>query len=65
MIGGILLAVVPIVIPTVMDVMGLLTGMIQAYIFAILAMVYISSALVARKNTDLSSTDNSTQAGGQ
>ena len=28
----------------VMDMLGLLTGLIQAYIFAILATVYISSA---------------------
>lgn len=49
MIGGILLAVVPIVVPTVMDVLGLLTGMIQAYIFAILAMVYIASGTQARQ----------------
>ena len=52
MIGGILLAVVPIVVPTVMDVMGLLTGMIQAYIFAILAMVYIASGTQARQKRE-------------
>jgi F-type H+-transporting ATPase subunit a len=39
---------VPIIIPTVMDVLGLLTGMIQAYIFAILAAVYIASGTEAR-----------------
>jgi F-type H+-transporting ATPase subunit a len=32
-----------------MDVLGLLTGMIQAYIFAILATVYISSAIAPPK----------------
>jgi F-type H+-transporting ATPase subunit a len=30
--------------PAVMNLLGLLTGLIQAYIFAILAMVYIASA---------------------
>jgi len=43
-IAGILLGVAPFFFPVVMDVLGLLTGLIQAYIFAILATVYISSA---------------------
>ena len=30
--------------PIVMHALGLLTGVIQAYIFAVLAMVYIASA---------------------
>jgi F-type H+-transporting ATPase subunit a len=47
-IAAILLTVAPFFFPVVMDVLGLLTGMIQAYIFAILATVYISSATVPR-----------------
>ncbi|MBU0645648.1 MAG: F0F1 ATP synthase subunit A [Alphaproteobacteria bacterium] len=43
-IATILLGVAPFFFPVIMDVLGLLTGMIQAYIFAILATVYISSA---------------------
>ncbi len=43
-IAAILLAVIPFLFPAVMNVLGLLTGLIQAYIFAILAMVYIASA---------------------
>jgi len=43
-IAAILLTVAPFFFPVVMDALGLLTGMIQAYIFAILATVYISSA---------------------
>lgn len=43
-IAAILLSVAPFFFPVVMDVLGLLTGLIQAYIFAILATVYISSA---------------------
>lgn len=43
-IAGILLATVPLFFPVVMHALGLLTGMIQAYIFAVLAMVYIASA---------------------
>lgn len=43
-IAAILLSVAPFFFPVVMDVLGLLTGLIQAYIFAVLATVYISSA---------------------
>lgn len=49
-IGVILLSVVPFFFPVVMDLLGLLTGMIQAYIFAILATVYISAATVPEKS---------------
>jgi len=49
-IAAILLTVAPFFFPVVMDLLGLLTGMIQAYIFAILATVYISSA-TAPKHT--------------
>jgi F-type H+-transporting ATPase subunit a len=48
-IAAILLSVAPFFFPVVMDVLGLLTGMIQAYIFAILATVYISSATAPPK----------------
>ena len=44
MIVTILLTVVPFVFPVVMTVLGLLTGMVQAYIFSILAGVYIAAA---------------------
>lgn len=40
----ILIGVIPIFFPVVMQMLGLLTGIIQAYIFAILAIVYIGSA---------------------
>lgn len=43
-IAMILLAITPLFVPVVMQMFGLLTGLIQAYIFAILAMVYIASA---------------------
>ena len=43
-IAGILLGLAPFFFPVVMDVLGLLTGLIQAYIFAVLATVYISLA---------------------
>ena len=41
---ALLLAVTPLFFPVVMQVLGLLIGLIQAYIFAVLAMVYIASA---------------------
>lgn len=44
MIEAILLTIIPFVIPIVMTVLGLLTGMVQAYIFSILAGVYIAAA---------------------
>jgi len=46
-IGAILLGFVPLFVPILMQAFGLLTGMIQAYIFAVLAMVYIASATQA------------------
>lgn len=42
---GILLAIAPFFLPVLMTALGLLTGLIQAYIFAILAMVYIASGM--------------------
>ena len=49
MIIGILLTITPFIFPVVMTVLGLLTGMVQAYIFSILAGVYIASATRARR----------------
>jgi len=46
-IAAILLAVLPFFFPVVMQAFGLLTGLVQAYIFAVLAMVYIASGLRA------------------
>lgn len=43
-IAAILLAVAPLFFPIIMHALGLLTGLIQAYIFAVLTMVYIASA---------------------
>ncbi|MEP6496236.1 MAG: F0F1 ATP synthase subunit A [bacterium] len=49
MIIGILLTITPFVFPIVMTALGLLTGMVQAYIFSILAAVYIAAAIRARR----------------
>ena len=48
-IGAILLAIAPLLFPVLMHALGLLTGVIQAYIFAVLAMVYIASATQVQK----------------
>jgi F-type H+-transporting ATPase subunit a len=44
MIVGILLTITPLLFPVVMTLLGLLTGMVQAYIFSILAAVYLAAA---------------------
>jgi len=49
MIIGILLTITPFIFPLVMTVLGLLTGMVQAYIFSILAAVYIAAATRTQK----------------
>ena len=49
MIIGILLSITPFIFPIVMTVLGLLTGMVQAYICSILAAVYIAAATQVRK----------------
>ena len=49
MIIGILLTITPFIFPIVMTALGLLTGMVQAYIFTILAAVYIAAATRTRQ----------------
>ena len=49
MIIAILLTITPFIFPIVMTLLGLLTGMVQAYIFSILAAVYIAAATQVRK----------------
>jgi alternate F1F0 ATPase, F0 subunit A len=48
---GILLSVTPLLFPVIMQALGLLIGVIQAYIFAILSMVYIASATSAQEES--------------
>jgi len=49
MIIAILLTITPFIFPIIMVALGLLTGMVQAYIFSILATVYIAAATRTRK----------------
>lgn len=46
---AILLTITPFIFPIAMSALGLLTGMVQAYIFSILASVYIAAATQVRK----------------
>ena len=52
MIVAILISVVPFFVPVIMSALGLLIGQIQAYIFAVLAAVYIASAARTRRQED-------------
>jgi F-type H+-transporting ATPase subunit a len=45
---AILLTITPFLFPIVMTALGLLTGMVQAYIFSILAAVYVAAAVRTR-----------------
>lgn len=49
---AILLSIAPLFFPVVMRLFGLLIGLIQAYIFAILAIVYIASASEVQRRQD-------------
>jgi F-type H+-transporting ATPase subunit a len=49
MIIAILLTITPFIFPIFMTALGLLSGMVQAYIFSILAAVYIAAATRTRK----------------
>jgi len=51
MIVAILLSITPFIFPIVMKALGLLTGMVQAYIFSILATVYIAAAVQDAHNS--------------
>lgn len=50
MILAILITLTPLIFPIVMSALGLLTGMVQAYIFSVLATVYIAAATAAQQS---------------
>ena len=52
MILAILLIVTPFIFPMVMSALGLLTGMVQAYIFSVLATVFIAAATGTRETSN-------------
>lgn len=49
---AILLSVAPLLFPAVLNALGLLTGAIQAYIFTVLAIVYIAAGSSTRQDRD-------------
>ena len=49
---AILLSISPFIFPIIMSALGLLTGTVQAYIFSILATVYITAAVHDSKKID-------------
>lgn len=50
-VAGIMVAIAPLIFPIFLRLLGLLTGLVQAYIFAVLAAVYIASGTRAQKKT--------------
>jgi F-type H+-transporting ATPase subunit a len=45
LLSGLLLALTPLFLPIALQALGLLTGVVQAYVFAILALIYIASGV--------------------
>ncbi|HWQ20027.1 MAG TPA: F0F1 ATP synthase subunit A [Methanotrichaceae archaeon] len=51
MLIAILLTIAPLFLPVILELLGLLIGQVQAYIFAVLATVYIASASSNHENS--------------
>lgn len=49
-IGVVVLAIIPLIFPILMQGLGLISGVVQAYIFTILSAVYIASAIEAESD---------------
>jgi F-type H+-transporting ATPase subunit a len=58
LIVAIMLSLSPLFFPVVMQAFGLLIGVIQAYVFAVLALVYIASATRVQPTEENSETEN-------
>ncbi|NPV63741.1 MAG: F0F1 ATP synthase subunit A [Methanotrichaceae archaeon] len=54
---AVIVSIVPLFLPVAMDFFGLLIGQIQAYIFAVLATVYIVSASTTSRKEDENQTE--------
>jgi F-type H+-transporting ATPase subunit a len=65
LIAAILLAIAPLFFPILLQALGLLTGVIQAYIFSILAMVYIASATRTHSGREEKSSKHEGHQGGK
>jgi F-type H+-transporting ATPase subunit a len=60
MIVAILLSVAPLFFPVLMMALGLLTGLVQAYLFAILATVFIAAAAHSREDRTITASKGTT-----
>jgi F-type H+-transporting ATPase subunit a len=59
LLAAILLSLVPLFVPIAMHMLGLVFGVIQAYVFSVLALVYIASATsVQQQNHPVSTQEN-------
>lgn len=58
MIIAVLISIVPFFLPVVMTALGILIGQIQAYIFAVLATVYIASATQGQRQKQPATADD-------
>lgn len=65
LIAAILVGIIPLFFPVIMQLLGLLTGMVQAYIFAVLAMVYIASGTRAQQQRTQQAADQGEDTHGQ
>lgn len=52
MVVAILLSIAPLLFPVFLELLGLITGLVQAYIFTILSIVYIAAATKSREKLD-------------
>ena len=62
---AIIVSIAPFFFPIVLQVLGLLTGMVQAYIFAVLAMVYIASATRTQDELDVETSEAGSTGSGK
>lgn len=49
---GLLLAIAPFFVPVLMQILGMVIGLIQAYIFSMLGMVYIAAAVQSQRGQE-------------
>ncbi len=59
LLAAILLSIVPLFVPIVMQLLRLVFGVIQAYVFSILALVYIASASSVQQHNHHATQENS------
>lgn len=58
LIASVILLVAPLFFPILLEMLGLIIGQVQAYIFAVLAAIYIASAIQISSNTKINHKEN-------